>query len=174
MAVGGRLDRLREVRILCRPIAAMLVAAGVLCSCSSSDAPAVTPAPRALSPSDFATPAPPKIGLITFGKGFDKANERAQDVRTQFKATDPGVAWSAAFTESVGTPRLDLVISSRSSTGVETVLVRKRVTVRDPSAQVVAVLDDLAKMVDRKPGKYVMRYYRDANILAEGTFAIVK
>jgi hypothetical protein len=174
MAVGGRLDRLREVRILSRPLAAVLVAAAVLCSCSSSGAPAPTPVLRVLSPSDFATPAPPKVGLITFGAAYDKANQRAQDVRTQFKSTDPAIAWSAAFTESAGTPRLDLVISSRSSTGAETVLVRKPVTVRDPSAQVVAVLDDLAKMVGRKPGKYVMRYFRDGNILAEGMFAIVK
>ena len=157
-----------------RPLAAILLSAGILGSCSSAAPAPVTPAPALLSAADYPTPLPPPVGVITFGDSFDRANQRARDVRTQFKANDSAIAWSAAFAESVGPSRLDLLVVSRSAAGAETVILRKHVTVADPSTQVVAVTDDLSKIVNHKPGQYVMRYLRDDNVLAEGTFTIVK
>ena len=155
-------------------IVAALLAAVLLAGCASAPRPAPTPTPRVLSPDDFPTPEPPPIGLITFGQRYDETNQRAREVRTRFTAADSDIAWSAALAQAIGTRSLTLVIASRSPAGVETVVIRAAVPVSNPAAEVFAEKANLTKMLGNKPGTYVMRYFRDGDVLAEGTFTLVK
>lgn len=155
-------------------IVAALVLAALLAGCASEPRLSPTPTPRALSPDDFPTLAPPPIGLITFGQSYDEANQRAREVRTVFTANDPDIAWSVALAQAIGTQSLTLVIASRAPIGMEAVIVRAAVPVANPIAEVFAVRADLTKMLGNKPGMYVMRYFRDGYVLAEGTFRLVQ
>ena len=51
---------------------------------------------------------------------------------------------------------------------------RLDIELADPESNIVANKIDLASLLDRKPGTYVMRYLRGGTTLAEGTFRLVK
>ena len=172
MAVRWALHTLGDVRAIM--LGAALAFALAACSPAAGAIPRPTPAPSAaLSGIDYTTPAPPPLGLITFGQEFDPVSKRAVQVRTQFWADDPDIAWSVSLLEAVAAKKLQLLVATRAASGVEKIVSRKDVTIDEPSAEVFATKTDLAAAVGRKAGTYVMRYLRDGLVIAEGTFKLV-
>lgn len=61
-----------------------------------------------------------------------------------------------------------------STAGSERVRVKEEIDVSNPDSDLFANAIDLAALVDNKPGTYVMRYIESGDVLAEGTFTLVK
>ena len=149
---------------------ALLVAAcgggGASATDAPTDSPVMTPDPTPESP--FGT------GVITFGTKYDADTLFIVDPRERFRRTFKPIAWSASLSEPVGATSFELIIASQSKAGVEKTLIREDIDVSNPDNDVFANKVDLASLVDNKAGTYVMRYVRDGEILAEGTFTLVK
>ena len=96
-------------------------------------------------------------GVITFGTAYDPDDLSIPQPRASFKTTTKKIAWSASLLTPAGATSLTLILA-----------------VSDPSFDVLANEADLALLLDRKAGTYVMRYLRGSDVLAEGQFALVK
>jgi hypothetical protein len=114
------------------------------------------------------------LGVITFGTAFDPDTLAITKPVSQFKATSKSIAWSASLTESADATSLTFIIASQSTSGTERVIIKQEVDVSNPDSDTFANDADLALLVDRKKGTYVMRYLRDSKVLAEGTFTLTK
>jgi hypothetical protein len=109
-------------------------------------------------------------GEITFGFGLDE-NLHIEDEDSSFAPGELG-AFSASLSEPAGATSVEIIISSREGS-VESVVYTETISVADPNFDVFGLEDiDIAALVDNRPGRYVMRYYRDATLLAEGQFRI--
>ena len=154
----------------------LLLLAAVLAGCTSAagGAPAATDPPAArVVPTD-----PPTFeggtGIISFGASFNTNTLKIIKPATSFKTSSKLIAWSAELSEAAGDTAIKLILASRTSGGGETVIYRLDAEVADPEFTILANKTDLAFLVDRKPGTYVMRYLRGGTTLAEGTFRLVK
>ncbi|MEW6223205.1 MAG: hypothetical protein AB1627_01110 [Chloroflexota bacterium] len=134
------------------------------------------------SPTSVPTPAPtidlpiadPLAGTIEFGASLDEENLEIEKRNSKFKTKSRQIAWVAHLSEPAGATSLTLILASRNKAGVEKTLIKTDVDVADPAFDTLGNAIDLALLVDRKAGTYVMRYLRDATLLAEGTFTLVK
>lgn len=152
---------------------ALLVAA---CGGGGGAAATVTPTE---APAAEVTPDPtpdPEIGtgVIDFGLGYDPDTLRITEPRTRFKRTFDDIAYSASLLEPIGATSITFIIASQSKTGIERTLIKEEVDVSIPDADRLANQLDLAFLVDNKAGTYVVRFVRDGDVLAEGTFTLVK
>lgn len=154
----------------------LLAIALLVAACGTAAPPAGVPT-IASNPTLTPTDAPVVgggTGVISFGTGFDADSLAITGAKSSFKASTKKIAWSASLLEPAGATTLTIVIASRSKSGVERILVKQDVDISDPAFDTLANAVDLGLLVDRKPGTYVMRYLRDADVLAEGTFTLVK
>jgi hypothetical protein len=157
-------------------VAPLCLVAIILAGCTSAvgGAPAATDPPAArVVPTD-----PPAVeagtGIISFGASYNTNTLRIIKPATSFKTSSKLIAWSAELSEAAGDTAIKLILASQSSGGGETVIYRVDAEVADPKFDVIANKVDLASLLDRKPGTYVMRYLRGGTTLAEGTFRLVK
>jgi hypothetical protein len=151
-----------------------LVLAG--CSAASMPPPAVTPTPF-VPPAALPTLAPVGgSGLITFGSAnaLDDDTLAINPSRTSFPTSTKKIAWSAAFSEAAGATELTWILAKVGGGGSERIIWRQEVDVSNPTFDLFANTADLSLLVDRKQGTYVMRYLREADILAEGKFTLTK
>jgi len=112
-------------------------------------------------------------GVITFGVAFDPDTLGIPKALTRFKRTYPQIAWSANLTRAVNTSSVTWVVARQSSSAVE----KTSFSVEEPTDAGITILvnsGDLAALVDNAPGTYVMRYMEATEVLAEGTFTLVK
>lgn len=151
----------------------VLLIALLVAACGSASAT------RAPNPTDRATPEPvitdePFVGIVTFGLDYDPDTLEIIKPTVRFKATYPEIAYAAWLSEPAQAATLRLVVASQSPSGSERVIIDEEVPVSNPDADLFANKLDLATLVGNEPGTYVMRYLRDADVLAEGTFTLVK
>lgn len=148
-------------------------AALFLAACQGTPpAPVVTEPP--VQPTFFPTEDPQVgTGLITFGLDYDDETLRITSPQTRFRTTNQGIAWSASLSDRAGATSLTLTIS-RKEGGGETIVLREDVDIGDPEFDTFANEVDLAAILDRRPGTYVMRYLREGEKLAEGSFTLFR
>jgi hypothetical protein len=113
-------------------------------------------------------------GIITFGKSYDEDTLFIVDETSRFKSTYPEIAWSAELTRSIGATSIEWVLASQAASGSERVVWSQEIDISNPDSDLLANSLDLAFFVDNKPGTYVMRYIESGEVLAEGTFTLVK
>lgn len=151
-----------------------LLVALLLAACSTPAAPVV---PDPTIPPFVPTFAPiGGSGIITFGlpANLDEDTLEINPSRDSFKIGNKGIAWSAELSEPAGATTLTWILAKVSSGGSERIIWRQDTDVSNPEFTILANDADLSLLVDRKPGTYVMRYLRDAEILAEGRFTLTK
>jgi len=112
-------------------------------------------------------------GVIAFGITVDPDTFQIPKALTRFKRTYPEIAWSANLTRAVDSPFVTWVVARQSTSGVEKTLFDVEEPT-DPGVTILANSGDLAALVDNAPGTYVMRYLDSKEVLAEGTFTLVK
>jgi len=159
-------------------IGLIVLAALVLAGCSdtaNAPVPARTAAPTT-APTAVPAAAPEfsRTGIITFGKSFNTNTLKIIGPAVSFKASSKLIAWSAELSEPAGATTITVILASRTAGGAESLLYKLDVDISDPSFGILANKADLALVVDRKPGTYIMRYLRGGTVLAEGTFRLVK
>ena len=93
---------------------------------------------------------------------------------TRFARSYPEIAWSADLTRGVNAAFVTWVVASQSRSGVEETIFSVEEPIDHSDVTVLANSGDLALLVDKKAGSYVMRYMDSGEILAEGTFTLVK
>jgi hypothetical protein len=142
----------------------------LLAACSSPAAPVVTQAPTPTFIPATEEPPDTETGVITFGTSYDETTLEIAKPQTKFKTSAKSIAWSASLSEPANASTLTIVIARVTSGGAESLLVKEDVDMSNPDFDILANKIDLAALVDRKAGTYVMRYLRDKDILAEGTF----
>lgn len=149
-----------------------LAACLALIGCSSPAAP--TTAPQTFVPITPTETLAPLYGtgVITFGNNYDPDTLDIVGPTSVFKASAKRIAWSASLRRPAGATSLTLIIASRTKSGVETTLIKQSVDVSDPGFDQLANAIDLGSLLNRKPGTYVMRYLRESDVLAEGTFTL--
>lgn len=153
----------------------ILVAALLVAGCSSSPA-AVTQAPVVEQPTLAPTVAPQVegLGVITFGSTYDEDSLLIAKPKSEFKKSVKNIAWSAQFSEPAGATTLKVVLAKVSKGGAESIIDSADVEISSPDFSLIANKADLAGIVDNKAGTYVLRYLRDATVLAEGQFKLTK
>ena len=115
-----------------------------------------------------------EIGVITFGTSFDSETLDIPKPLTRFKRTFPVIAWSANLSRGVNAAFVSWVVVRRSDSGDEEVMFDVEEPIYDPSLTTMANSGSLTFHVDYVPGTYVMRYIDSDDVLAEGTFTLVK
>jgi hypothetical protein len=144
-------------------------------SIDATAAPSVSraaPAVNAIAPLAPARKTVP--GVITFGTAYDPKTLHIAKPLTRFKRTFPEIAWSAQLSRGVDAASMSWVVVRRSASGVEKAVFDVDETVDGPSILTVANAGDLALCVGNVAGTYVMRYVDAGEVLAEGTFTLVK
>jgi hypothetical protein len=137
---------------------------GVGASESSSPQATKTPTPTS-------TPRPVVgSGKITFGSDLDDATVTIIGPKTTF-AIGEEIAWRAELSEPAGATSIDLVIAKVGAGGTETVVYTVANPISSPKFDLLGNKVDLSPLLDG-PGRYVMRYFRDATQLAEGQFTL--
>ncbi len=109
-----------------------------------------------------------------FGTAYDPKTLRIAKPLTRFKRTFPEIAWSANLSRGVNAAEMSWVVVRRSTAGVEKAVFDVDETVDGPDVVKVANAGDLALCVGNVAGTYVMRYVDAGEVLAEGTFTLVK
>ena len=118
-------------------------------------------------------------GKIEFGLDYDRQTGALIDKRTTFSLTLRRFAWSASFLHESGLPITWTV--SRVFDDRDELLMYTELVVPNDSEEVKPQLVDRQRMrvlVDKEPGRYVMRFYGGmtidrANMLAEGQFELI-
>jgi hypothetical protein len=116
----------------------------------------------------------PAAGLITFGVGYDAESLAIPAPLTRFKRTFPVIAWGARLTRGVTASFVTWSVARRAASGMETPVFSVDEPIDGSSITVLANSGDLALLVDHKVGEYVMRYLDGRELLAVGTFTLVK
>ena len=138
-------------------------------------APALLPAPAGVDVIAPIARAPWTVpGVITFGTAYDPKTLQITKPLTRFRRTFPRIAWSAALSRGVDAASMSWVVVRRSTSGVERAVFDVDQTVDGPDVVTVANAGDLALCVGNVAGTYVMRYVDAGEVLAEGTFTLVK
>ena len=112
-------------------------------------------------------------GTIEFGKDVND-DVTIKSPPTRFDRTSTKIGWVAHLGDPAGASSLTFVVASRGAGGSERSIIKTDVDVTNPDFDTFGNALDLALLLDRKPGTYVMRYLRDADVLAEGTFTLIK
>lgn len=161
---------------------ALIVISLLLCACGGGGTettarPALVQ-PQAVPADDVIAPiivAPePGSGVITFGVRFDPATLTIPTPLTRFKRTYPKIAWGAQLPHGVHAPYLTWSVARRSASGNETPVFSVDEPIDGSDVTVLANSGDLALLLGNKAGDYVMRYADEREVLAEGTFTLVK
>ena len=130
----------------------------------------VTPEPtptRAPEPTPFAQ----QPGVIYFGRDYDPDTLYIVDPATSFRRGQK-IAWSAVLSEGAGATTLTVTLSKViGEGGAERVQYTEEVTISSPDNDVLANKVNLSLLV-RGKGLFTMRYFREATLLAEGTFEL--
>lgn len=113
-------------------------------------------------------------GVITFGTAYDPKTLQIAKPLTKFKRTFPQIAWSADLSRGVDAASMSWVVVRRSKSGVEKAVFDVDEPIDGPGILTVANAGDLAVTVGNVAGTYVMRYVDAGEVLAEGTFTLVK
>jgi hypothetical protein len=145
----------------------------LLAACGSAQ----TMSPRATEAPATDEPLPPEIallGTIEFGTKFDPDTLVMLKPATRFHASAKSISYVIHLSEPAGATSLTLSLTRRSSGGAETTIVTVPWEVANPDFDTFANAVDLASLVDRELGTYVMRVIREGDVLAEGTFQLVK
>jgi hypothetical protein len=116
----------------------------------------------------------PGAGVITFGVGFDPTTLAIPKPLTRFKRTFPEIAWGARLTHGVTAYFVTWEVARRSASGIETPIFSVEEPIDGSDVTILANAGDLALLVDKKAGDYVMRYLNGREVLAEGIFTLVK
>lgn len=166
-SVVTRPKRPHRVHILALAASLALIVAG----CTTVAAPpAAVPTPTP----EITVPPLGGSGVITFGTAYNADTLYIDQPLTRFKVASRKIAWSASFSEAAGATTLTFVFASKSSAGVERILVKHDTDVADPAFDLIANDADLSLLAGRKAGGYVLRYLRGSTVLAEGEFSLVK
>jgi hypothetical protein len=134
--------------------------------------PQALPAEEAIAPIVVA----PESGLavITFGVRYDPATLEIPTPLTRFKRTFPEIAWGARLPRGVTAYFVTWSVARRSASGNETPVFSVEEPIDGPDVTVLANSGDLALLLGNKAGDYVMRYSDSNELLAEGSFTLVK
>lgn len=149
----------------------------VLAACSGTPvAPQEVATPFVPPPPVVTLPPVVGTGLITFGgaKALDEETLKVNPSKDSFAASVKNISWSASLSEAAGSTTLTLILAKKGSGGSESIRYTEELMISNPTFGIVANTSDLAALVDRKPGTYVMRILRDATTLAEGEFRLTK
>lgn len=125
-----------------------------------------------LPPATVEATAAPAGGLITFGSGVDPDQLTILTPAETFSATSKEISYSASLSEPAGATTLTIVFASVKDSGVEYFIYQEDVSISNPTFGVFANTADLALVVGNTPGRYVMRFMREATVLAEGFFTL--
>jgi len=125
------------------------------------------------------TPAPSKsptgrqgAGDITFGMSISADHSEITAPSATFPRGFAGIVWFiAAFSEAPATTSLTRTLT-RGSGADEATVQSRQIPIVDPASPTLADGQTLAELDALQPGAYVMRYTRDATILAEGGFQV--
>jgi hypothetical protein len=109
------------------------------------------------------------LGRIIFGTTWDRSSLTIISQQSSFKAGDQ-IAWRAELREPAKAAALRWVVSKKSGAS-ETTVIDQSVSVGNPDFDVFGNQIELGALLDG-PGDYVMRYYRDTTLLAEGAFSL--
>jgi len=134
--------------------------------------PRVLPVDVAIAPI-LAAPAR-DAGVITFGVAYDPDTLGIPKPLTRFKRTYPEIAWGAHLSRGVVAPYVTWTVAMLSATGVETTMFSVEEPIDGADVTVLANSGNLALLVGNLAGTYVMRYLHAREVLAEGTFTLVK
>jgi hypothetical protein len=108
--------------------------------------------------------------VISFGTGFDKATLAITGPKTTFRTTDT-IAWSASLNDAANATTLHWVIAKVEAGNTEKLEIAQDVEISNPLFSVLANKAKLGTLLSGK-GTYVMRYLREATVLAEGRFTL--
>lgn len=153
--------------------AALALIAVILAACASVQTMS-PPATEVPATDELLAPEVALLGTIEFGTKYDPDTLVMLKPAGRFHATASEIAYVIHLSEPAGTTSLTLSLTRRSSGGAETTIVSLPFEVANPDFDTFANAVDLAFLVDRKLGTYVMRMIREGDVLAEGTFTIVK
>jgi hypothetical protein len=158
-----------------------MIAIVLLLAACSTDRPQATARPALVKEVPVAAaiaafvPAPePGTAVITFGVTYDRDTLDIAKPLTRFKRTFPDIAWRAQLSRGVTGPSVTWSVALRASSGHETTLFSVDEPLDGPGVTTLANSGDLAGLVGHKAGAYVMRYVDGREVLAEGTFTLVK
>lgn len=158
-----------------KKLVAIIAVAVAACSSTNQAPPTAQQTPQAL-PTLTATLTPiGGSGRITFGVAGSLNNETLliASPKSRFAVSVKKIAWSAELRESAGATTLTWILAKVSTGGSERIVWKQDVDVSNPDHDIFANTANLSLLVDHKPGTYVMRYLRDASVLAEGKFTLV-
>ena len=113
-------------------------------------------------------------GVITFGTSLDPETLDIPKPLTRFKRTYPLIAWSADLSRGVDAAFVSWVVVRQSEAGGEEVVFDVEWPIDGLSDTHLGTTGALAFHVDNIAGTYVMRYMDSLEVLAEGTFTLVK
>jgi hypothetical protein len=137
----------------------------------------VTAAPSlAPTPTDTPSPTLPDVslfetGLISFGTHYNAALLIDKGT-SRFSRSYSNICWSASLSQPAGATSLTFIYARVDTGGAETSVYRTTVDVSDPSDDLLANCADLATLASNRAGTYVLRYARDATVLAAGRFTL--
>lgn len=134
--------------------------------------PEALPADEVIAP--LVVEPDPGSGFIAFGVAFDPETMAIPKPLTRFKRTYPQIAWGAHLTRGVTASSITWAVSRRLASGNETQIFSVDEPIDGSDVTVIANAGDLALLVGNKAGDYVMRYSDASELLAEGTFTLVK
>lgn len=159
-----------------RGLIGALVAVILVAGCGGGGTPGpATPASTPSTPEPTEEPVVPDLsGTIEFGTKFDPDTLVMTKPTDRFKRTYKPISYVIHLSEPAGATSLTLTLTKRSSGGAETTIVSVPFDVANPEFDIFANSADLGFLVDRKAGTYVMRLIREGDVLAEGTFTLVK
>lgn len=115
-----------------------------------------------------------EIGAIMFGTSFDPETLDIPKPLTRFKRTFPVIAWSASLSRGVTAGFVTWTVVRQSELGDNEIMFEVEEPIDDSSLTTLANSGSLTFHVDYIPGTYVMRYVDADEVLAEGTFTLVK
>lgn len=113
-------------------------------------------------------------GVITFGTAYDAKSLQIAKPLTRFKRTFSAIAWSASLSRGVDAATMAWVVVRQSPSGAEKPVFNVDQPVDGPDVLTVANAGDLASLVGNLAGTYLMRYVDAGDVLAQGTFTLVK
>jgi hypothetical protein len=116
--------------------------------------------------------AAPATGVITFGSGVDPDDLTILTPAESFPVNIEEISYSASLSESAGATSLTIIIASVTDGGAESFIYQEDLPISNPTFGIFANTADLALIVDNAPGRYVMRFMREATVLAEGFFTL--
>jgi len=148
---------------------------GLLAVLSPTPTPSPTAAPTPVTTIRPVTAAPfAGTGPMTFGVEYSPDSFLILKQATKFSVDVKKIAWNAALLQPAGARALALRFARVLKGGAEEVLDSVEIPLSDPRAMIVAATFDMAAAANNEPGTYVVRLVRGDDVMAEGTFTLVK